>query len=554
MRQSRLIKHLARCGLTGLFAMATATAALAVDETFEITRFQVEGNTLLPAAEVDRLVGPLAGPQRGFADIQLAVEALQEAYRKAGYSTVLVSVPEQELAGGAVKLLVRETVISSITVTGNQHFDEANIRASLVRLQVGQAPSLGAISESIQLANESPAKQVGVSLAEGEKPGTIDATVTVNDNKPLRIITTLDNTGSPSSGRWRTGIALQHANLFNRDQVGTLAYTTSPDSPSGVHLNVYSVGYRIPLYAFGDSVDFIYGKSSVNSPATSPVLGGLLGFTGKGDVYGLHWNHFLGRSGESTAKLVLGLDHKQVDSRCEVGGVTVSIAPPTPPIASCVPYTTTPLSITYSSQTETVDQVSGYSVGLSRNIASGERYTNIDGRTDRYSYLTPGNRSTRDGFMAARATASLFKGFANGWQARLAGNAQYTNTPLVSGEQFGLAGSTTVRGFQERAVAADSGIVANAELYTPELSGSVGLPGQLRGVFFMDAGHGTNNNVGSSGVPASVTVSSMGAGLRYVFSRDFSLNVDLARVNNAGTSTTEKRGDWNAHLSASLAF
>jgi hypothetical protein len=34
----------------------------------------------------------------------------------------------------------------------------------------------------------------------------------------------------------------------------------------------------------------------------------------------------------------------------------------------------------------------------------------------------------------------------------------------------------------------------------------------------------------------------MGAGLRYVFSRDFSLNVDLARVNNAGTSTHGKAG------------
>jgi hemolysin activation/secretion protein len=53
-------------------------------------------------------VGPLAGPKRGFADIQLAIEALQEAYRKAGYSTVQVSVPEQELTGGAVKLLVRK--------------------------------------------------------------------------------------------------------------------------------------------------------------------------------------------------------------------------------------------------------------------------------------------------------------------------------------------------------------------------------------------------------------------------------------------------------------
>jgi hemolysin activation/secretion protein len=553
MSRRRLINHLTRCGMTGALALAAA-AALAADEHFDITRFQVEGNTLLPAAEVARVVGPLTGPGRAFGDIQLAVEALQDAYRKAGYTTVQVSVPEQELAGGTVKLLVSESVISSVTVTGNQHFDEANIRASLARLQTGHPPRLGAISESIQLANESPAKQIAVTLAEGDKPGNIDATVMVADNNPLRLITTLDNTGSPSSGRWRTGIALQHANLFNRDQVGTIAYSTAPDSPSDVKLRVYSLGYRIPLYAYGDSLDFIYGKSSVNTPSTSLVLGGVLGFTGKGDVYSMRWNHFLGRTGESTAKLVIGIDHKEIDSRCDVGGLQVSIAPPTPPIASCVPYTTTPLNITYSSQQESADQISNFSVGVSRNLPSGVSYTNTDGRVDRYSYLTPGNRSTRDDFMVLRGTASVFRGFASGWQGRLAGNAQYTNVPLLASEQLGLAGSTLVRGFQERAVSADNGLVANAEIYTPELASYLGVPGQLRALFFIDAGYGSNNQVGSSGVPGSVTVASTGAGLRYVASRDFNVNLDLARVQNPGTSTTETRGSWKAHLSATLAF
>ncbi|MES2050810.1 MAG: ShlB/FhaC/HecB family hemolysin secretion/activation protein [Pseudomonadota bacterium] len=553
MSQRRFKKTLGGTALALMLA-AFAAPALAADELFDITRFQVDGNTLLPPADVERMLAPLAGSQRAFADIQQAMEALQQAYAKAGYSTVQVSVPEQELTGGTVRLQVTETVVSSITIKGNQHFDEANIRASLTRLEIGRPPRLSAISESIQLANESPAKQIGVSLAEGEQPGNIDATVLVTDHKPLRVLTTLDNTGAPSSGRWRTGVALQHSNLFNRDQVGTLAYTTSPDSPSGVSLRVYSLGYRIPLYASGDSLDFIYGKSSVNSPSTSPVLGGILGFTGKGDVYSLRWNHFLGRSGESTAKLVLGLDHKLVDSRCEVGGVPVSIAPPTPPIASCVPYTTTPLNLTYSSQRESADQLSSFSVGLSHNLPSGQRYTNVDGRNDRYSYLTPGNRSTRDDFTILRGAASVFKSFANGWQGRLAGSAQYTNLPLVSGEQFGLVGSTLVRGFQERAVAADNGVVANAEIYTPELAANIGVPGQLRALFFVDAGHGTNNRVGSSGVPASVTVASMGTGLRYVSSRDFNISLDIARVQNPGTSTTETRGSWKAHLSASLAF
>jgi hypothetical protein len=142
-------------------------------------------------------------------------------------------------------------VIASVTVTATNTSSADNIRASLAQLQVGQRAHLRAISGAIQLANDSPAKQVGVSLADGAAPGTIDAKVSVTDNNPLRVIATLDNTGTPASGTWRTGIALQHANLFDRDQVGTLAYTTAPDKPSGVRLELYSLGYRIPLLRHG---------------------------------------------------------------------------------------------------------------------------------------------------------------------------------------------------------------------------------------------------------------------------------------------------------------
>jgi hemolysin activation/secretion protein len=385
------MRVLAACGRTAFLALAAAAVlaasppvrAAAGEARFDITRFEVEGNTLLTPAEIGRRVTSLAGPGRTFGDIQTAVEALQDAYRQAGYSTVTVSLPEQELTGGVVRIKVTESVVASVTVTGNQHFDEQNIRASVAPLQVGQPPRLRAISEALQLANENPAKQVAVTLAEGATPGTIDAKVAVTDSRPLRVIATLDNTGTSASGIWRTGIALQHANLFGRDQVGTLAYTTAPHRPDGVRTDLYSLGYRIPFYGIGDSLDFIYGRSNTNTPAGSPTLGGVLGFTGKGDVYGLRWNHFLGREGESTSKLVLGITHKTIDSRCSVGGVEVSIAGPTPPIASCVPYETTPLSLTYVVQRDSVAQSLSYSASLSPNIPSGARYTNVDGRTDR---------------------------------------------------------------------------------------------------------------------------------------------------------------------------
>ncbi len=551
------MKHAVHSCLAGIVLAATAPGALAqaapqetsasapaaADEHFDIKRFQVEGNSLLTAQQVEQTVGPYSGPKRVYGDVQRALEALENAYRQDGYSAVQVFVPEQELTSGVVRIQVVETVIGKITVSDNKHFSEENIRASLPALQAGVTPNLRRISEAVQLANDNPAKQVNVTLASAETDGKIDARVAVSDNNPLRAILTVDNTGTAETGRWRTGAALQHSNLFNRDHVASLAYTTSPDSPAGSQVNLYSLGYRLPLYGIGDSLDFIYGKSSVTS-GTSPTLGSLLGFTGKGDVYAMRWNHFFARSGERTSKLVFGADYKKIDSSCNFAGIA---------LPSCQPYSTLPLSVTYGAQHQSVGQSVDYNLGLAQNLGVGPSYTSSSGRNDHYSFIA-GNRDTRDNFVIVRGSASLFKGWSNDWQMRLAGTAQYAPDPLVASEQFGLAGASAVRGFNERAVVADSGAVFNAEAYTPELLAKRGLKGTLRLLAFYDIGRGHNNKTAGSALAPSMTVASFGFGARYSLGRDFNLRLDVARVANAGHSPTEKRGDLKAHLSAILGF
>ncbi|RXZ36164.1 ShlB/FhaC/HecB family hemolysin secretion/activation protein [Oxalobacteraceae bacterium CAVE-383] len=528
------------------------------DETFKIDHFEVDGNTLLPKAEVERLVAPMAGPHQVYGDIQKALEALEDAYRKAGFTTVGVYVPEQELTSGVVHITITENVLGHIEIAGNKYFDDANVMNGLRPLRIGEAPNLREISAAIQLGNDNAAKQVAVSLAASEIPGQIDAKVNVTDSNPRRIFATVDNTGTKATGKWRTGIAWQENNLFNKDHVATLAYTTSPDSPSGVSVNLYSLGYRIPFYKYGDSLDFVYGKSSVNTPNSSPTLGQALGIIGKGDVGGLRWNHFLPRVGERTGKIVFGIDYKHIDSSCTLDGVPIE------DLGACTPYTTRPLSITYIGQIAGAGQQIDYNIGLSRNWATGAKHQNKDisgnpTENDRYSFLTPGNRTSQDDFTILRGGASIFKGFANDWQMRLAGTMQYSPYAVVSSEQLGLVGSTAVRGFDERVMSADSGLVANAELYTPELAARLGIPGTLRLLSFYDYGAGFNSHLGGGTTPSNINVASVGVGARLSAGKDFNVRADVARVTIPGrTSTidppTVRRGDWRAHISAVLGF
>ena len=509
---------------------------------------------MLPAAEIERAVGGAVGPGKSYADVQKAIEALEAAYRRAGYSAVQVQLPEQELSGGVIKIVVSETRIGAVTVSGNKYFDEANIRNSLRTLQPGQTPNLRALSAGIQLANDNPSKQVEVVLASGSAEDTVDAKIKVVDSSPIRVTLTADNTGTSSSGRIRTGVSLQHTNMFNRDHAATIAYTTSPDSPDSVHVNLWSVGYRIPLYAIGDSIDLLYGYSSVNTPGSTPTLGGPLGLIGKGNVASVRFNHFFAREGNFTSKLIFSLDRKYINSRCNVNGVEVSFAPPTPAISSCVPYTAMPIGVTYFGHTQRDNRLLDWNIGVTRNLPIGERYTNTSGRSDRYSYLTPSNRDTRDSFMTVRGGATVFQSFANDWQMRLAANAQLASDPLVASEQFGLVGATAVRGFDERVVAADAGVLVNAELYGPELAARTGLPGNLRLLGFVDAGRGMYLHTDGTALASGISVASVGAGMRYSFDRRVDLRLDAARVVAAPTSGINGRGHWKAHLGMSIGF
>src|SRR6267154_1018663 len=217
-----------------------------VPPRFEIQRFLVEGNTLLAQSELDRILTPFSGKNRDFGDIQRALEALQDVYAGRGYNAVRVSVPEQDIRAGQVRLRVVEARIRGVRVQGNRFFDEKNVRAGLPSLKEGTSPNTRALGQDAQLVNENPAKQVSVALQAADDPGEIDATVRVTDEKPSRISVFADNTGTPKTGNLRTGVGYQNANLFNGDDVVNAQVVGSPGHASDV--KVFGAGYRAPIY------------------------------------------------------------------------------------------------------------------------------------------------------------------------------------------------------------------------------------------------------------------------------------------------------------------
>ncbi len=102
-------------------------------------------------------------------------------------------------------------------MSGNRHFDTANILASLPALQTGTTLNLREIARAQALANDHPSKQVAVTIQQGKAADTVDAAVKVDDSQPLHFFASLDNSGTKDSGHTRLGVGVSHSNLFDRD-------------------------------------------------------------------------------------------------------------------------------------------------------------------------------------------------------------------------------------------------------------------------------------------------------------------------------------------------
>ena len=527
------------------------------DVSFDIVRFQIEGNTLLSPTRAAQLVAPFVGQKKVYGDVQKALEALDGEYRRLGYGTVNVYVPEQELTSGVVRVQVSEGVVGKVVITGNKHFSNENIRASLPQLREGAAPNMRQMSENIQLANENPAKQVEVTLGVSEEENKVNARVEVTEEDPQRVYITLDNTGTRASGKHRVGVSYQNANVGNRDQVVTLNYITAVDPPGGVKVDIFSIGYRVPMYRLGDSIDVIYANSGTNTPATTPGALGLA-VNGKGEVFSIRYNHMRPRSGEFSSKIVVGLDYKFINATCNIGGTPTAYG-----TASCTPYTIRPLSATYSGQWQKPGAVTDFTLGAVYHafpMGSNYAFGPFNGVSGRDPYSAASGRQIKDRFAAFRFGGSYTRVLPAEWLARAAISAQHSRNALLAGEQIGLAGSNAVRGFLERAVATDMGYFANLELYSPDYAVPLGITGSLKGVAFYDWAEGHNHDMPTTDSARNAHISSFGAGLRYNIKKDLTFKLDIARVMDgfraAGASGPETAmgGDIRGHFSFAYGF
>ena len=437
---------------------------------------------------------------------------LEGAISAAGGGIHRVVLPPQSLKDGSVTLRVVVFNVGKVTVKGAEFHDDDNVRRSLPALREGEPPDMPVLLGAIDLINRLPAKQVKLGFrASDVQADAVDVDVIVDDSKPVSLFGFLANTGTAGTGPLRLTVGAEHANLWNLDHVGSFSYTNAPGHAGLV--KQWGLGYTLPMYPWQGSFSAYFIRSNVNTGTVFDVFD----VSGRGDFAGIRYTQQLPRAGKLSHRASVGIDDKLFDNTILFGGVNLG-----------QDSRSRPITLEYAGNYYGDGWLGDFYVSWVRNTASG-------GGNNKAAYAA--NRAGADPhFSLVRAGGSARVGIFGDWSLRGTVDSQYANEPLIPGEQFGAGGANSVRGFDEREIAADNGVTASVELWTPPLGDT-----PASALVFVDGARLTNKGAGAAQSRREGLLS-VGVGMRLTVGEYVSVSADIAQVLNGVTG-----GENDAH-------
>jgi len=504
--------------------LGTFTVAQAQEATFDVFEYRVEGTTLLPVAVVEQAVYPHLGEKKNLTDVESARGALEKAYHSAGYLTVLVSIPEQKVDGGVVKLAVTEAQVDRLRVVGSRYFSLGDIKAGAPELAEGHVPNFPQMQDELAALNRSADRRITPVLRPGKTPGTVEVDLKVDDKLPLHGSVEVNNRYSQDTTPTHVAASLRYDNLWDSQHSLGLTVQGVPESPD--ESRVLSLNYSWPL-ASGNYLAF-YGVKSESDVAAV----GTLNVIGKGTILGARYILPLRGRDDFFQTATLGVDHKDFSQAVNLigsGGFNT-------------PITYMPFTVGWD----------GSWLGEGRNTRLGVAFNfhvrDLVGDEQEFSDKRYKGRS---GYAYLRGSAFHSDTLPGGWGASARMSWQLSPQPLISNEQFTIGGVDTVRGYLESAASGDSGIALSLEASTPNFAKRLSdALDDARLLAFVDGGK--VKVLSPITADDHYTLAGAGLGLRVKGRRGLSAALDWARALHDLGNT--KQGDGRVYFKLSYEW
>jgi len=503
----------------------------------------------LSKSQAEKIASPYLNKPVSMETLSEIRKKVNEWLASTGRVVATVVVPEQEIRGGVIQILILSGRLGQVRVEGNRYFKTENLSEE-VRLRPDEEISLPALGDDIAWLNANPFRQVQTSLAPGSKAGSTDVVLEVTDRFPFRPYVSYDNFGVSTLGydRYSTGFTLMDV-WTGWDQKIDYQYLTSGGF-SELQANSASWAAALP-WRHTATVFGSYSKANPDAVGQLDLSSYYWQVSGRYNIL-LPTFLFKDNKGDFRHQAYLGFDFKAANSDVFFAGA--QLEPSTNGLAGLYNifqfvfgYTATMTDPLGSTGLELVGFASpGGATGDNSNAS----FQQINGgATANYVY----------GKFLLNRIFRLPEGIS------LVGNLQIqqSNQTLMPTESFGIGGYDTVRGYDQRSANGDNAYMTNVELRSPPISfgqllGDGRFPDQLVLLGFFDYGQVLQEN---SDTTTSVNwhLMSIGPGLRYSIGPYFTARFDWGfQLQQAPPGTTGgvggRAGSSQAVVSATLAY
>ena len=426
-----------------VFTQAAPTATES-DILFDVYEYRIEGNTVLDTADIERAVYPYLGPDRSAGDVEQARQALESLYRDRGYSTALVSTPEQNVDYGIVRLSVTEGNVGRVRVTQARYVSGRQVAREMTAATPGRPIYFPDLQDDLASINSvSRDRSVTPVLKPGRQPGEVDLELRVKDALPLHPSFALNDQYTVDTEELRSTVGFSYDNLWQRFHSISLQYTTAPENPDNTE--VWAATYLARFRTRPDVLAF-YAVDTASDVATI----GDINVLGDGRIYGFRWVRPLSSESSFFHSTTVGIDYKDFD---EAIGESLE-----------TPVSYTHLSANYNFGWNNDAYRSNYTLGVGFAIAAlGNSEQEFEDKrfnaNPSYFYLTT----------SVEQLIRVWGGI--GLYGKVAG--QYSAKPLINNEQFSIGGFNTVRGYLEAERLGDFGAFGVFELRSPDFGAAI---------------------------------------------------------------------------------
>ena len=487
-----------------VFLLCSTSLSAEESPNFDLFELQVDGNTVLDSALIEKTLYPFLGTKKSVDDVEKARQTLETLYKDKGYPTVLVDIPEQDVVENVVRLKVVEGSVEHLKITGSRYFYLGKIRENLPALAAGQVPYMPDVQEQVSaLSKESADRQVTPVFRAGSTPGKTEVELRVKDNLPLHGSVEMNGRNSEHTSRSRLIGSIRYDNLWQRFHSASLQYQVSPENNNEV--DVWSGTYVLPT-GWRDSRLALYGIGISSNTQLGTSVGGL-SVVGAGTIYGARLMLPLATLNDYNHSLTAGFDYKDFSQGVKTQGQDTQNTP-----------------ISYA----------GFQIGYDGNWRSETSVTSLSSAIH-FSVRSLGNDAQE--FAQKRAGAKADYLYLTNelkhlqvlpWDLRFAlcASGQLANSPLISNEQFAVGGQQSVRGYYQTQQLGDDGVNLSFELQSPAFS-QWDIAQNLRAHAFFDYGYlWVQKNLAPN--PSNYKLAGTGVGLRMQLFKHFVSELDWA--------------------------